>query len=112
MLRYRLLDEALQRHLLPDAALRQGSRIATRARLRREREGGIEAQEDRQRALVWHMSHGQIAELPQKANEQHYELPAEFFALFLGPRRKYSSCLWGPGVDDLAAAEEAMLTLT
>ena len=46
------------------------------------------------------------------ANRQHYELPTGFFELFLGPRLKYSSCLWPPGVDDLAAAEEAMLELT
>jgi len=46
------------------------------------------------------------------ANRQHYELPTGFFELILGPRLKYSSCLWPPGVDDLAAAEEAMLGLT
>src|SRR6266699_991498 len=58
------------------------------------------------------MSSGPIAELPAKANEQHYELPAEFLGLFLGPRRKYSGCLWPDGVESLAAAEEAMLALT
>lgn len=39
------------------------------------------------------------------ANEQHYELPAEFFTLTLGPRRKYSSCLYTDGVQSLAGAE-------
>jgi cyclopropane-fatty-acyl-phospholipid synthase len=110
MLRYRLLDRSL-RHI-PDPALRAGSRVATRNRLRRERRGGVEAQEDRQRALMRHMSGGPLAELPEKANEQHYELPAEFFGLFLGPRRKYSGCLWEDGVTTLAQAEEAMLALT
>src|SRR5438128_3243471 len=81
-------------------------------RIAREQRGGVEAQEERTRALVRHMSSGPIAEHPAKANEQHYELPAEFMGLFLGPRRKYSACLWGSGVDDLAAAEEAMLELT
>ncbi len=46
------------------------------------------------------------------ANRQHYELPTAFFRQILGPRLKYSACLWPPGVDDLAAAEEAMLALT
>jgi cyclopropane-fatty-acyl-phospholipid synthase len=46
------------------------------------------------------------------ANRQHYEVPARFFAEFLGPRMKYSSCLWPDGVTDIAAAEEAMLALT
>jgi cyclopropane-fatty-acyl-phospholipid synthase len=46
------------------------------------------------------------------ANRQHYELPPAFFREIVGPRLKYSSCLWPDGVDDLAAAEEAMLALT
>jgi cyclopropane-fatty-acyl-phospholipid synthase len=58
------------------------------------------------------MRRGPIAESVGRANEQHYELPAEFFELFLGPRLKYSSGWWGPGVCDLAAAEEAMLALS
>ena len=50
--------------------------------------------------------------MPEKANEQHYEVPAGFFAAVLGPRMKYSSCYWPAGVDTLAAAEESMLELT
>ena len=64
------------------------------------------------RALVERMSSGPIAEQVDSANDQHYELPAAFFGLVLGPRRKYSGCYWPAGVDDLAAAEEAMLRLT
>jgi len=52
-----------------------------------------------------------IAEHPQDANAQHYELPPEFFALILGPQRKYSCCLYD-GNDDLAAAEEQALAET
>ncbi len=52
-----------------------------------------------------------IAENTAEANEQHYELPADFFGLVLGPRRKYSCCLYEPG-DDLAAAEVRALTET
>jgi cyclopropane-fatty-acyl-phospholipid synthase len=43
------------------------------------------------------------------ANRQHYELPAEFFALVLGPRRKYSACVWPAGIASLAEAELASL---
>ena len=46
-----------------------------------------------------------------KANEQHYELPAGFFAHVLGPHLKYSCALWAAG-DTLADAEERMLALT
>jgi cyclopropane-fatty-acyl-phospholipid synthase len=81
-------------------------------RLAREQRGGVEAQERRMSELVELMSSGPVAELPAKANEQHYELPAEFLGLFLGPRRKYSCCLWPTGSADLPAAEDAMLELT
>ena len=110
--RYGLLDRALERGLLPDTLLRSGSRWGARARVRREGRGGVEAQEQRLSALVETMRRGPIAQSVARANEQHYELPVEFFELFLGPRLKYSSAYWGPGVGDLAAAEEAMLALS
>ncbi|MGE0564954.1 MAG: cyclopropane-fatty-acyl-phospholipid synthase family protein [Pseudolabrys sp.] len=47
-----------------------------------------------------------------EANAQHYEIPAEFFALALGPQRKYSSCLYPHGDETLAAAEELALAET
>jgi len=108
---YGLLDRALGRGLLPDPLLRGGSRAGARARLRREQRGGVEAQERRLGELVESMRSGPIAESVASANEQHYELPAEFFELFLGPRLKYSCGWWGDGVADLAASEEAMLAL-
>ncbi len=112
MPRYALLDRALAYHLLPDALQLAGARIATRMRLRNERLGGVEAQEDRLRSLVWHLSNGPVAERPDPANEQHYELPAEFFTLFLGPRHKYSAALWTAETASLQQAEEQMLALT
>jgi cyclopropane-fatty-acyl-phospholipid synthase len=111
-LRYRLLDLALERGLPPDSVLRAGSLYGAWARERRESRGGVQAREDRMSSLVRRMSTGPIAEVPEKANEQHYELPAEFMELLLGPRRKYSGCLWPERGTDLAEAEEAMLTLS
>ena len=111
-LRNRLVDEVLASGLLPDLLLRGGCRGGVVIRLRREQRGGVEAQEERLSRLIVRMSSGPIAESPARANSQHYELPADFLGLFLGPRRKYSSGLWVDGVNDLAAAEEAMLDLT
>jgi cyclopropane-fatty-acyl-phospholipid synthase len=108
---YELLDLALGRGLLPDRLLRAGSRWGAGARQRHEERGGLAAESERYELLVQSMRSGPIAEVPAKANEQHYELPAEFFELFLGPRLKYSSSYWPAGVSDLAAAEEAMLGL-
>jgi cyclopropane-fatty-acyl-phospholipid synthase len=53
-----------------------------------------------------------IAESTHDANAQHYELPAEFFGAWLGPRHKYSCCWWGDGVTTLAQAEDAALAET
>lgn len=53
-----------------------------------------------------------IAEHTDAANEQHYELPPRFFELTLGPRRKYSSCLYPNGTETLAEAEVLALRET
>ncbi|WP_433594268.1 SAM-dependent methyltransferase [Nocardia sp. CA-145437] len=111
-LQYATLDFLLGRDLIPDALLRAGTRLATRGRRRREMRGGPVAVRARTAELVAHMSSGPIAEAVNTANEQHYGLPAEFFALFLGPRQKYSGCYWPERDDSLAAAEESMLALT
>jgi cyclopropane-fatty-acyl-phospholipid synthase len=62
-------------------------------------------------AFVRGMAAHAIAEHTVAANAQHYELPAAFFSQVLGPRRKYSCCLYVPG-DDLAAAEVRALKET
>ncbi len=53
-----------------------------------------------------------IAEHVDAANGQHYELPPAFFELCLGPRLKYSCCLYPTGRESLAEAEVAALTET
>jgi len=49
---------------------------------------------------------------PSAAVPRYRDVPAEFFASMLGPRRKSSSGWWPSGVDTLATAEDAMLDLT
>jgi cyclopropane fatty-acyl-phospholipid synthase-like methyltransferase len=44
-----------------------------------------------------------------KANEQHYEVSAGFFEKCLGPRLKYSCCLYPRGSETLEQAEIEML---
>ena len=63
-------------------------------------------------AFVAGLARQPVAAVPELANAQHYELPVEFFELVLGSHLKYSSGYWGPGVESLDAAEEAMLALT
>ena len=53
-----------------------------------------------------------MAVLTDKANEQHYEVPAGFFDLVLGVHKKYSCCYWDGPVNNLDEAEEAALDIT
>jgi cyclopropane-fatty-acyl-phospholipid synthase len=103
-----LVDRVLESGRVPDPVLRAGIRAVCASRLRRERRRPAGFKDE----LVERLRRSPIAEHVEKANEQHYEVPAEFFRLVLGPRLKYSSCLWPEGVDTLARAEDAMLALT
>lgn len=105
-------ETLLDRGLIPDALLRAGIRRRLWARIRDEERGGIDAHWARVRALLADLSAAPVAISTREANQQHYELPPEFFRLCLGPRLKYSSALWPQGVVTLAQAEEAMLDLT
>ena len=58
------------------------------------------------------MQHYPVATHTDAANAQHYEVPAEFFALALGPQRKYSSCLYPSEATTLAEAETFALAET
>jgi len=52
-----------------------------------------------------------IAINTSEANEQHYEVPAAFYDLSLGPRKKYSSGLWLTKDTTFEESEVAMLEL-
>ncbi len=68
--------------------------------------------ENLEAAFVAEMMARPVAEHTDAANDQHYEIPPEFFAHILGPRRKYSCCLyWSPEIT-LATAEERALADT
>lgn len=50
-----------------------------------------------------------IAVATDAANEQHYEVETALHKAYLGPRMKYSSCLYPNGAETIAQAEIAML---
>lgn len=97
---------------IPDAAVRAGIRRLLRERLTRENLGSREAQAEHVHGFLESLREAPIAVSTDKANEQHYELPPEFFVRVLGRRLKYSSCWWPEGVGTLDEAEDAMLELT
>jgi cyclopropane-fatty-acyl-phospholipid synthase len=63
-------------------------------------------------SFVSMMNESDIALVPDLANEQHYEVPAEFFVEVLGEHRKYSCCYWATGARTLDGAEQAALEST
>lgn len=97
-----------ERRWLPDALVRAGMRRMMAKRLRDETRGDDATVAARQQRFVAELAASPIAVETQSANRQHYEVPARFFKLHLGPRLKYSSCLYASGRETLAGAEEAM----
>ncbi len=104
------LDSLLASGRVPDPALRAGARAQIRWRLMRERVLAAR-QDDPLGAAALRRSYGPIAIATDEANHQHYALAPGFFELVLGPRLKYSSCLYESPSTTLAEAEEAMLAL-
>lgn len=103
------LTELADKRLLPDFLIRIGIRRLLAQRLRQERS---ESKEESIDAFVEELKSSPVAIDTDKANEQHYELPSEYFLKVLGPRLKYSCGWWGEGGSDLQSSEEAMLRLT
>lgn len=105
--------ESLLRHrIIPDSLIRAGIRSLLRKRLQQEGAHDRDEAARRKAAFIAAMKTSPLALHTREANEQHYEVPTDFYLKVLGHRLKYSSCLWPPEVRDLDAAELAMLDLT
>jgi cyclopropane-fatty-acyl-phospholipid synthase len=98
--------------LVPDAIIRGAIRRLLRARLAELRPDDAAHAAELGARFVAAMNVAPVAPLPEKANEQHYELPPEFFAIALGPHRKYSCGHWLPGIEQLGDAEQSALEVT
>lgn len=99
---------AAERSPLPDPLARMGIEVLVGRTKRKLAAASSRDEGDFAQAMSEHP----IAEHADTANEQHYELPPEFFALTLGPRRKYSCCLYPTGQETLADAERLALEET
>ena len=97
---------------VPDRVVRIGIRRLLAQRLAEIGERDASTSADITQAFVEAMRQAPLALLPEKANEQHYEVPADFFGLVLGAHRKYSCCWWPEGVTTLDEAEAAALAET
>ena len=111
------LDSLLARNI-PDFLLRQGVRRMLARKLKRETINEVEAHQKYLQDFVEKLKSQPIAVNTEEANRQHYELPPEFFQLFLGSRMKYSCGYWAGQFnkrvpdEGLDRSEEDMLELT
>lgn len=101
-----------ERRLVPDWLIRRGIRALLKRRLVHEHVTDPETQSRRYRELIDELRESAIAIETDKANEQHYEVPAAFYELALGSHLKYSSGYWPSSVHNLDEAEAAMLEQT
>ena len=99
-----LIINLIERGLVPDAMTRAGIRKLCTRRLH---DPSLTDP-----SFVKTLGDGPIAYVPEKANEQHYEVPAEFFSLVLGPHLKYSCAFWDKTTKDLESAEKRALEIT
>lgn len=97
---------------IPDPVVRQGIRRLLRQRLASLHSGDAEFTAEATRAFLADMRQADLALVPEKANEQHYEVPEIFFGRVLGPHRKYSCGYWPAENTTLEQAEAHALELS
>ncbi len=98
--------------LVPDSAIRAGIRRLLVKRLAEIEADDVAAASAGLNRFVNEMNRSPIALVPDLANEQHYEVPSEFFTWVLGQQRKYSCCYWHDDTQKLDEAEENALAIS
>lgn len=100
-----------EKRLVPDSLIRVGIRQLLKKRLSDEFFDDPTRREIRYNGLLQELSASPIAIETHAANDQHYEVPAQFFKYVLGENLKYSACYWDKNTETLGQAEENMLDL-
>ena len=106
------LIELAEKGIIPDFFIRQGIVRNCENRLNNENVSNTEKVSSRKQSWIQQMKESPVALVPEKANEQHYEVPPAFFEKVLGKHLKYSSGYWPDGVNSLDDSEESMLELS
>jgi len=98
--------------LVPDTVIRAGIRRLLESKRKEICSGDVEHAAKTTNRFVAMMNDSPIALLPDLANEQHYEVPAEFFSQVMGENLKYSCCYWLKHTNSLSEAEAAAIELS
>ena len=105
-------NSLLEKNKIPDALIRVEIRKLLKQRLRDEKKVSTELQQQHLMQIIEELKNSPIAINTIDANEQHYEVPTEFYQYCLGKHLKYSSGYWKDGVNDIDTSEKDMLQLT
>ena len=97
--------------LVPDSVVRAGIRRLLENKRKEIHADDLEYAARELNQFVAMMNRSPIALVPDLANEQHYEVPAEFFVEVMGDHLKYSCGYWPAGVETLTDSEAAALRL-
>lgn len=103
-------NKLLALDIIPEFIIRNRIRSLNKQRLKEITASTPEKQSERTKQFVKALHESAIAVETAAANDQHYELPAEFFSMCLGPHKKYS-CAYYEGGESLGKAEENMLEM-
>ncbi len=98
--------------IMPDFFIRSGIRRMQKERILWSQSKSISEVEAHHQDWIEKMKKSSIAYVPEKANEQHYEVPPLFFENVLGKHLKYSSGYWPAGVSTLDDSEYEMLKIS
>lgn len=106
-----LLLPIVEHHLIPDSIIRFFIQREIARGLNRVKSLSVEQASKEKMDFIAEIKQMPIAVQTIKANEQHYEVPDEFYRLVLGPHLKYSSGYWPKANMSLEESEVAMLEL-
>lgn len=102
----------LETDFVPEPLIRAGIQKMLSDKLNELQVDDSQVRQRREKEFSLDLRTRPIAIKTATANQQHYEVPTEFFQYVLGPHMKYSCALWENGSDTLKTAEERMLRLT
>lgn len=97
---------------LPDFLIKRGIKNLCNDRLKWAKSLGPDRLHEHNQKWIEELKQSPIALVPEKANEQHYELPPSFFDIVLGSNLKYSSGFWPTNQTTFDQSEVEMLELS
>lgn len=106
-----MMDSIISSGLVPDFVIRTGIRKLLKNRLKEITPAPHKSLQETKEKFMEMLKQSPLAVQTRDANEQHYEVPTEFYLYALGPNLKYSCAYFDQG-DNLETAERKMLERT